>query len=65
MEPIVKIELHINDVNVIIAALRKLPWDVADPALRKLDAQIRKNISAPKAESAPAGKRVKKAAEQT
>lgn len=49
MRPEVNLSLSIEDINVIGAALRKMPWDVADPVIRKLDGQIRKAM-APKPE---------------
>lgn len=50
MKPEIKLSLSIDDINIIGAALRKMPWDVADPVIRKLDGQIRKAME-PKPEA--------------
>ena len=35
-EPVVKLELAVNDINLILAALQELPHKIADPMLRKI-----------------------------
>jgi len=47
-EPVVNLELTVNDVNLVLAALQELPHKVADPLLRKIMGQAN-------AQLAPAG----------
>jgi hypothetical protein len=43
-EVAVKLEVNINEVNVIMAALQELPHRVADPLLRKLMQQAQAQL---------------------
>jgi len=44
-EPVVKLELAVNDVNLILAALQELPHKVADPLLRKIMEQANAQLA--------------------
>ena len=46
MKPSVKLDLAIDDINIIGAALRKMPWEIVDPLIRKIDDQIRTSLDA-------------------
>ncbi len=43
-EPTVKIELTVNEVNVVFAALQELPHRVADPILKKMLQQAQSQL---------------------
>lgn len=44
-EPTVSIELSVQEINVLFAALQELPHRVADPILRKIMAQAEKQLA--------------------
>jgi hypothetical protein len=44
-EPVVNLELAVNDVNLILAALQELPHKVADPMLRKIMGQANAQLA--------------------
>jgi hypothetical protein len=44
-EPVVKLELAVNDVNLVLAALQELPHKVADPLLRKIMEQANAQLA--------------------
>jgi len=44
-EPAVKLDLLVNDVNLILAALQELPHKVADPLLRKIMGQANAQLA--------------------
>jgi hypothetical protein len=44
-EPVVKLELAVNDVNLVLAALQELPHKVADPLLRKIMGQANAQLA--------------------
>jgi hypothetical protein len=44
-EPVVKLELAVNDVNLILAALQELPHKIADPMLRKIMEQANTQLA--------------------
>ena len=44
-EPVVNLELAVNDVNLILAALQELPHKVADPLLRKIMGQANAQLA--------------------
>lgn len=44
-EPAVKLDLLVNDVNLILAALQELPHKVADPLLRKIMEQANAQLA--------------------
>jgi hypothetical protein len=44
-EPTVKLDLLVNDVNLILAALQELPHKVADPLLRKIMEQANAQLA--------------------
>lgn len=43
-EPTVKVELTINEFNVVMAAIQELPHRVADPILKKMFAQAQMQL---------------------
>jgi hypothetical protein len=43
--PVVKLELNVNELNVVMAALQELPHRVADPLLRKLMEQAQAQLN--------------------
>jgi hypothetical protein len=45
LENMVKLEFTINDLNIVIAALRELPHRVSDEVIRKIIAQAQKTSS--------------------
>ena len=44
-EPVVKLELAVNDINLILAALQELPHKIADPMLRKIMGQANAQLA--------------------
>ena len=44
-EPVVKLELAVNDRNLILAALQELPHKIADPMLRKIMEQANTQLA--------------------
>lgn len=44
-EPTIKIELSVQEINTILAALGELPHRVADPVLRKVVEQAQKQVN--------------------
>lgn len=42
--PVIALELNVQEVNVVFAALQELPHRVADPILRKLMEQAQKQL---------------------
>jgi len=44
-QPTISIELHVQEVNTILAALGELPHRVADPILRKVVEQAQKQVN--------------------
>ena len=44
-QPTINIELNVQEVNTIIAALGELPHRVADPILRKVVEQAQKQVN--------------------
>jgi hypothetical protein len=44
-QPTISIELHVPEVNTILAALGELPHRVADPILRKVVEQAQKQVN--------------------
>ena len=48
MKPAIPLFLDVQDVNVIVSLLRQAPmaWDISDPLLNKIDAQIKKAMEA-------------------
>lgn len=42
--PAIALELNVQEVNVVFAALQELPHRVADPILRKLMEQAQKQL---------------------
>ena len=44
-EPVVKLELAVNDINLILAALQELPHKIADPMLRKIMEQANAQLA--------------------
>ena len=44
-EPTIKLELNVPEVNTILAALGELPHRVADPILRKVVEQAKKQVN--------------------
>jgi hypothetical protein len=44
-EPVVKLELAVNDINLILAALQELPHKIADPMLRKIMEQANTQLA--------------------
>lgn len=45
--PNVSLELNVNELNVVFAALQELPHRVADPILRKMLAQAQSQLGQP------------------
>lgn len=43
-EPTVNVELTVNEINVVFAALQELPHRVADPILKKLFGQAQSQL---------------------
>lgn len=43
-EPTVKLELTVNELNVVFASLQELPHRVADPILKKLFQQAQAQL---------------------
>ena len=43
-EPMVNVEVTVNELNVIFASLQELPHRVADPILKKLFAQAQAQL---------------------
>lgn len=44
-EPVVKLELAVNDINLVLAALQELPHKIADPMLRKIMGQANAQLA--------------------
>lgn len=44
-EPVVNLELVVNEVNVVLAALQELPHRVSDPLLRKIMGQANAQLA--------------------
>jgi hypothetical protein len=44
-QPTISIELNVQEVNTILAALGELPHRVADPILRKVVEQAQKQVN--------------------
>ena len=44
-QPTINIELNVQEVNTILAALAELPHRVADPILRKVVEQAQKQVN--------------------
>ena len=44
-QPTISLELHVQEVNTILAALGELPHRVADPILRKVVEQAQKQVN--------------------
>lgn len=44
-EPTAQIELTINQINVVLAALQELPHRVADPILKTIVAQVQPQVT--------------------
>lgn len=44
-EPTIEIELSVQEINTILAALGELPHRVADPVLRKVVEQAQKQVN--------------------
>jgi hypothetical protein len=44
-EPVVKLDLLVNDVNLVLAALQELPHKVSDPLLRKIMGQANAQLA--------------------
>ena len=44
-QPTISLELHVPEVNTILAALGELPHRVADPILRKVVEQAQKQVN--------------------
>ena len=44
-EPVVKLKLAVNDINLILAALQELPHKIADPMLRKIMEQANTQLA--------------------
>lgn len=45
--PTVSIEVNVNELNVVFAALQELPHKIADPILRKMLAQAQAQLGQP------------------
>lgn len=43
--PVIKLELNVNELNVVLAALQELPHRVVDPLLRKLMEQAQPQLN--------------------
>lgn len=46
-EPVLALEVSINEINVILAALAELPHRVSDPIMRKLMEQAQSQLPKP------------------
>lgn len=46
-EPTVKVELTVNELNVVFASLQELPHRVADPILKNLFQQAQAQLGQP------------------
>lgn len=46
-EPTVKVELTVNELNVVFAALQELPHRVADPILKSMFQQAQAQLGQP------------------
>jgi hypothetical protein len=44
--PVLKLEVNVNEVNLILQALAELPHRVADPVIRKVFTQAQEQIQA-------------------
>jgi hypothetical protein len=44
-DPTVSLELAVNDVNLVLAALQELPHKIADPLLRKIMEQANNQLA--------------------
>ena len=44
-EPAIKLELNVQEINTILAALGELPHRIADPVLRNVVEQARKQAN--------------------
>lgn len=44
VEPNVKLDLTVNDVNLVLAALQELPHKIADPMIRKIMEQAQAQL---------------------
>lgn len=45
-QPVVTVEVNVNEVNVILGALAELPHRVADPLIRKVFGQAQEQLQA-------------------
>jgi hypothetical protein len=45
LEPVVNLELAVNDVNLVLAALQELPHKVSDPLIRKVMGQAQAQLA--------------------
>jgi hypothetical protein len=45
VEPSVKLDLTVNDVNLVLAALQELPHKVSDPMIRKVMEQAQAQLT--------------------
>jgi hypothetical protein len=45
VEPSVKLDLTVNDVNLVLAALQELPHKVSDPMIRKVMEQAQAQLA--------------------
>ena len=44
VEPNVKLDFTVNDVNLVLAALQELPHKIADPMIRKIMEQAQAQL---------------------
>ena len=44
VKPNVKLDLTVNDVNLVLAALQELPHKIADPMIRKIMEQAQAQL---------------------
>ena len=44
VEPTVTLDLTVNDVNLVLAALQELPHKIADPMIRKIMEQAQAQL---------------------
>ena len=44
-EPAIKLELNVQEINIILSALGELPHRIADPVLRNVVEQARKQAN--------------------
>lgn len=49
----VTLKLDVNSLNVILASVRKAPWEVAHPVLMLIEEQLRAQMAAAAAPPAP------------